>query len=225
MDKARRAAHIIWKVTRWVTGTIIACLIAYRANLAVLQGKDISSTSFVGLINWLFLPGINQIVTLSVLVPLFVTTLFSGIFVVIEQGKTSSASPLQSQYCQQMLERVRAKWITGILERSLHGAALIALGLQERQDVIANRWRLVFQHLEQPARLLPAGTHITEVYDKAGGELLILGKPGSGKTTLLLELARDLLDRAKRDILPSLSALPHQESDFAFCASRKPLIQ
>ncbi len=39
----------------------------------------------------------------------------------------------------------------------------------------------------------------TEVYDKAHGELLILGEPGAGKTTLLLELARDLLDRAEQE--------------------------
>jgi predicted NACHT family NTPase len=43
------------------------------------------------------------------------------------------------------------------------------------------------------------GTRITEVYDVANGELLLLGAPGSGKTTLLLELTRDLLDRAEHD--------------------------
>src|SRR5215831_17692787 len=46
---------------------------------------------------------------------------------------------------------------------------------------------------------LPAGTRISQVYDAAEGELLILGAPGSGKTTLLLELARDLLSRAEQD--------------------------
>lgn len=40
---------------------------------------------------------------------------------------------------------------------------------------------------------------MTQVYDDADGELLILGAPGSGKTTLLLELARDLLFRAEQD--------------------------
>src|SRR5262249_31896334 len=46
---------------------------------------------------------------------------------------------------------------------------------------------------------LPAGTRISQVYDAAEGELLILGAPGSGKTTLLLGLARDLLSRAEQD--------------------------
>jgi predicted NACHT family NTPase len=38
-----------------------------------------------------------------------------------------------------------------------------------------------------------------QVYDEAGGELLILGEPGAGKTTLLLQLARELLSRAEQD--------------------------
>src|SRR5207248_2990879 len=71
--------------------------------------------------------------------------------------------------------------------------------LQERSDALTDPWRLVFQQSDQSACLLPPGTRITQVYDDAGGELLILGEPGSGKTTLLLELARDLLDRANID--------------------------
>lgn len=100
---------------------------------------------------------------------------------------------------QQMLARVRSDWITGLLERSLHGAALIDLGLQEEPDAIANPWRFVVQESNRSARTLPQGTPIAEVYDEAGKEVLILGEPGSGKTTLLLQLARDLLDRAERD--------------------------
>jgi predicted NACHT family NTPase len=40
---------------------------------------------------------------------------------------------------------------------------------------------------------------VHDVFEEAGGGLLILGAPGSGKTTALLELARDLLDRAELD--------------------------
>jgi DNA polymerase III delta prime subunit len=77
--------------------------------------------------------------------------------------------------------------------------ALIAPGLQEQPDAVANPWRLIIQESEQASAPLPVGTRIVEVYDAAGGELLILGEPGAGKTTLLLELGRDLLSRAERD--------------------------
>jgi transcriptional regulator with XRE-family HTH domain/tetratricopeptide (TPR) repeat protein len=110
----------------------------------------------------------------------------------------ASLSP-RNQNRQRMLQKVRSFWIIGVLEQSLHGNALITLGLQEQPDAVANPWKLVLHQPDQPAHLLPPGTRITQVYDTTDGELLILGEPGSGKTTLLLELARDLLDRAMQD--------------------------
>ena len=98
-----------------------------------------------------------------------------------------------------MIELVASIWITGMLEQSLHGATLQALGLYERPQVITNPWALLLQELERPEQLLPRGTSIAQVYDATGGHLLLLGEPGSGKTTLLLELARTLLSRARQD--------------------------
>lgn len=106
---------------------------------------------------------------------------------------------IEKQNRQLMLERMRAFWITGVLEHSLHRATFITLGLNEQHDAIANPWHLVIQQPDQPESPLPPGTSITEVYNDAGGELLILGEPGSGKTTLLLELTRHLLDHAEQD--------------------------
>jgi serine/threonine protein kinase len=105
---------------------------------------------------------------------------------------------------RRMLAKVRSFWINGVLEESLHGAALMALGLSEQRRAVANpsvanHRRLILQQQHQPASSLAPGTHITQVFDRANGELLILGEPGSGKTTLLLELTRDLLDRAQID--------------------------
>jgi serine/threonine protein kinase/DNA polymerase III delta prime subunit len=116
-----------------------------------------------------------------------------------DSPKPSPASALQQQNRQRLLQRVRSFWITGVLEQSLHGAALMALGLQEQPDAVANPWRLIMQESELASTPLPAGTRITEVYDQTGGELLLLGEPGAGKTTLLLELARDLLKRAEQE--------------------------
>lgn len=98
-----------------------------------------------------------------------------------------------------MLERVRKKWIKGMLEPSLHAAPLITLGLQERPDLIQDPLREEMQELELPSKLLREGTRLLEVYDETDGGLLLLGTPGSGKTTLLLDLTADLLVRAEHD--------------------------
>ncbi|MFL5625105.1 MAG: protein kinase domain-containing protein [Ktedonobacteraceae bacterium] len=120
--------------------------------------------------------------------------------VVTNQSASKLARPSVAQTNRErLLRKVRAFWITGVLEHSLHGFALIALGLKEQPDAIATPWHLVLHHPAGTPRPLLAGTRITQVYDAAEGELLILGAPGSGKTTLLLELARELLARAEHD--------------------------
>ena len=111
----------------------------------------------------------------------------------------SSRTPSGSSNRERLLAKVHAFWITGVLEHSLYGAALMRLGLRGQAEAVANPWRLILQQPDLTPQRLPAGTHITQAYDDAGGELLILGGPGSGKTTLLLELAHDLLKRAELD--------------------------
>lgn len=98
-----------------------------------------------------------------------------------------------------LIKRVRTTWIEGLLEHSLHEAVRLELHLEERPDMLANPWILQVQELDRAPEPLPAGTSIVQVYDEAGGELLILGEPGAGKTTLLLELARELLERAEQE--------------------------
>jgi len=109
------------------------------------------------------------------------------------------ANPRERRNRAAMLQLVRNTWIKGLLEQSLHGAALIELGLEYRPDAVDHPWDMVVQMPERPDRQLPPGTRIVEVFDESGGSLLILGEPGSGKTTMLLELARDLIARAEQD--------------------------
>jgi serine/threonine protein kinase len=115
------------------------------------------------------------------------------------KGQSAATSTAKQQNRIRLQQRVRSFWITGVLEQSLYGTALMTPGLQEQADAIANPWLLVIQESEHVSTPLPAGTRITEVYDEVGGELLILGEPGAGKTTLLLELARDLLKRCEQE--------------------------
>ena len=112
----------------------------------------------------------------------------------------SRFSSTEQQYRERLIWQVHDFWIRGVFEKSLHNAALITLGLQESPEAVENPWRLLVQESEQASASLPIGTRITEVYDEAHGELLILGEPGAGKTTLLLELARDLLNRAEQEL-------------------------
>ena len=98
-----------------------------------------------------------------------------------------------------MLELVKNTWVKGVLEQSLHGAAMIELGLEERADAVERPWDMVLQTPDQPNRPLLRGTKIADVFDDMNRALLILGEPGSGKTTMLLELARDTIARAEGD--------------------------
>jgi DNA polymerase III delta prime subunit len=86
------------------------------------------------------------------------------------------------------------------LAQSLHNAVWLILGM-ERQDYRVQRpWSAVVQS-SQSAVPLNAGTHIVDVFEdsKLAHQLLILGEPGAGKTTMMLELAEDLLKRARAD--------------------------
>ena len=112
----------------------------------------------------------------------------------------SRVSSIEQQNRERLIWRVRSFWIEGVFKRSLHNTALMTPGLQESSEAVENPWRLVLQESEYASTSLPAGTRITEVYNEAHGELLILGEPGAGKTTLLLELARDLLNHAEQEL-------------------------
>lgn len=98
-----------------------------------------------------------------------------------------------------LIGRVRATWIESVFRKSLQHSTLLALGLREWPDALANPWRLAAQGTTRPPLPLPAGTQLLQVYDESEGQLLLLGEPGAGKTTLLLDLTEKLLQRAEQD--------------------------
>lgn len=190
-------------VSSWERGTRFPSL-EFRGRLCVLFSK---TPELLGLQLTSRTKEISQEPSLPTTVPVDPThplvakdvVIDGDIIQSVQEGSSGFVLNQGGKNRQRMLERVRFLWITGVLEHSLYHAALIVLGLREQPDAVENPWRLAVQESSLPPRPLPTGTRITQIYDEANGELLILGEPGAGKTTLLLELACDLLLRAEQD--------------------------
>lgn len=129
------------------------------------------------------------------------TVTFAGTEQRLSTAKTTY-SRQEHRNRQILINKVKNYWIKGVLESSLHGKALIELGLENRLDAIDRPWGMVWETPEQTRQILPPKTKVIDQFDRLGEgrSLLILGEPGSGKTTTLLELARDLINRAEQNI-------------------------
>ncbi len=112
----------------------------------------------------------------------------------------SDAETLEQRNRRILLGHVENAWIKGVLDASLHGAALLDLGIKADPEAVTKYpWAIKKESTDET---LPAGTSMLEIFDSIGmgRSLLILGAPGSGKTTMLLELARQLIQRAREDV-------------------------
>ena len=111
------------------------------------------------------------------------------------------STPQEYRNRQILLNKVKNYWVKGVLSTSLHGKAMISLGLEKRLDAVELPWGMVWETSDQPRQPLALNTKIIDQFDALGSgrTLLILGAPGSGKTTTLLELSRDLINHAEQD--------------------------
>ncbi|NES07574.1 MAG: NACHT domain-containing protein [Okeania sp. SIO2F4] len=114
-----------------------------------------------------------------------------------EKSDTRAATPRES-----LLNRVEEFWIKGVLEKSLHIEETLELGLMEDKNLVGYPSSEQPESSELQKRNLPEGTRAIDIFGELEGtrKMLILGRSGSGKTTALLEIARESINDAKRDI-------------------------
>jgi DNA polymerase III delta prime subunit len=96
-----------------------------------------------------------------------------------------------------LLERIQHDWVEGVLEASLHHRAWLELGLDWKEGAVEHPWDRIVVAPNRPIQTLSMEDSISGVFASAQNTLLVLGEPGAGKTTTLLELARDLIARAR----------------------------
>lgn len=98
---------------------------------------------------------------------------------------------------QILIEKVKAYWIHGVLEKSFHQGKQIDLVIKYKPDAVDRSWMMNLAKLNESDRTSQTSENILDIFERFAGRMLILGSPGSGKTTLLLSLAKDLLESDK----------------------------
>jgi MFS family permease len=122
-----------------------------------------------------------------------------------------------------MLGLVHRVWVVGVLNQALSVILPINIRLHKQMDAVdQSAWFDLLDFPQQPGSLLPAETHVADIFQEMNQALLILGEPGSGKTILLLMLARESIAQAMRD---ARCAIPVVLNLSSWGAHRQPFAQ
>lgn len=104
----------------------------------------------------------------------------------------SSLQRTDDEHLRLLMERLQRLWLDGILDASLGHQSAAPLPMEDLSEVVAPAW--------EGSAITPGSTtrELSDLLIQAHSGLLLVGAPGAGKTIALLELAKELLQRAKR---------------------------
>jgi eukaryotic-like serine/threonine-protein kinase len=98
-----------------------------------------------------------------------------------------------------LVRKVREFWVRGILENSVHDAALMEIGKETRPEAVETPWDAILSRPGRTSENISPGQSLSDLFAGVSYTLLILGDAGSGKTVTLLQLARELLTASEND--------------------------
>ncbi len=212
-----RVCRAGWKVVRFFWAIFILALVLPKAVDVLFSDKPLRS-----------LPNLWPILEAIVHHPVWTLLTFLGLLLLTglfwfgsRERATTTRGTLSEHDRIYMLQRLRLRY-EQMLAQSLQGAVQVELGLASRSAAVQNAASLSFRLPDQPEQPLPPHTSISEAYELAQQELLILGEPGAGKSTLLLELAHHLIEQAEQDTTQPLPILLPLSS---WATNRRPLHQ
>jgi len=98
-----------------------------------------------------------------------------------------------------MLEKISTIWVTGVLQKALQGFTPLELKMRYEPDAVTSGpdWIKNTNILNEENIIIEDSVYA--LFQQAGRELLVLGKPGIGKTIFILKLLKDLIARALAD--------------------------